>query len=206
MKGILAAFVVAGLAVGAAPAGAASLVLPRAGQVGIGIQGQFGSLLKTGELGTEFGSGGGVAVRLKYRMRYERAIGLSFDTQRLDARGEGAPAGAFLADTTGLRRDQLALNTAGFDVYQFFGTRTRTPKYLSAGIGMAQISARLSDGETQYPLGGDGLFLSVGAGLERFVYRSWAIDLGGRYQAVFLDNTTNHDIQVSLGMIFYAAY
>ncbi len=190
-------------------AGGTSIVLPRAGQVGIGIQGQFGTLMKSGGLGAEFGSGAGLAVRLKYRMRYERGIGLSFETQSLDARTPGRGEGTFLGihdpDTT-LVRDRAVLNCAGFDLYQMFGTRTKSVKMLSAGIGIAQVSARLSDGETQYPLGGDGMYLSAGAGLEKFFYRSWAWDLGTRYQAIFLDGKVNHDVQASIGLIFYAAY
>lgn len=190
-------------------AGAASIVLPRAGQVGIGVAGQYGLLTKSGKLGEEFGNGPGMSVKLRYRMRYERGIGLSFDSQRLDAREPGRAEGAFLAITdldSTLVRDQLVVNSAGFDVYQYFGTRTKTVKHLTAGLGVAQVSARLSNGEVQYPLGGDAFYLSVGAGIEKFVYRSWAVDLTTRYQALFHDAKVNHGVQLTLGMIFYAAY
>ena len=193
-------------------AGAASIVLPRAGQVGIGIDGQYGSLLKSGELGQEFGTGPGLAVRLRYRMRYERAIGLSFQTQNLDSRAHlrPAPAGAFLGgvqaqDTTNTR-DHLVLTLAGFDLFQMFDTRTKSTKWVSAGVGLAQVSARLSNKDVQYPIAGDGLYLSAGAGLEKFFYRSWAYDLNTHYLAIFHDGKVNHDLQASIGMIFYVAY
>lgn len=186
---------------------AASLVLPRSGQVGIGVLGQYGTLMQAGRLGDEFGAGAGMAVKLKYRMRYERGIGLTFDSQNLDARTPGQAETEFLAiPEAGVTRNRLVLTTASFDLYQFFDTRSRTVKSLSASIGLVQVSARLSNGEVQYPLGGDGLFLGAGAGIERFVYRSWAWDLATRYQAVFHDGKVNHDVQLSLGMIFYAAY
>src|SRR2546428_660951 len=71
----------------AAPARAeSSILLPRAGQVGIGVQGQGGTLLSTGDIGREFGSGGGLTVKVRYRMRFERAFGLTFDVQSLSAR------------------------------------------------------------------------------------------------------------------------
>ena len=196
----------------ASRAHAASIILPRAGQVGIGIQGQFGSLLKSSELGNEFGAGPGLAVRLRYRMRYERAIGLSFQTQNLDSRSKlrPAPATAFIggiqAGDTTTTRDKLVLTLAGFDVYQMFDTRSKATKWVSAGIGLAQISSRLSDGSVQYPIAGDGLYLSAGAGLEKFFYRSWAYDLNTHYLAVFHDGKVNHDLQASVGMIFYVAY
>ena len=190
-------------------ASAASIVLPRAGQVGIGFAGQWGALTKSGKLGEEFGNGPGLSVKLRYRMRYERGIGLSFDTQSLDARTPGRGEGAFLAIDdldSSLVRERLVMNSAGFEMYQYFGTRQKTVKHLNAGLGITQVSARLSNGEVQYPLGGDGFYLSGGAGVEKFVYRSWAISLDGRYQAIFHDAKVNQGVQVSLGMIFYAAY
>jgi len=202
--------VVAGLGVSLAvgtPAHAVTIVLPRAGQVGIGIQGQYGSLLQSGQLGDEFGAGPGLAIRLKYRMRYERAIGLSFESHQLDTRTPRFDETAFLASPDSLTRSTLNITSAGFDIYQFFDTRTRTPKYLDAGIGISQINAKLSDGEITYPPdGGDGMYLSAGAGFERFVYRSWAVDLSANYHVLFFNGQANHSVHVALGMIFYAAY
>ena len=40
---------------------------------------------------------------------------------------------------------------------------------LSVGAGLAQIHDNLRDGEIEYPLAGDGVYVSVGAGIERFV-------------------------------------
>jgi opacity protein-like surface antigen len=191
----------------ATTARAATIVLPRAGQVGVSLQGQWGTLTKGGKIGEEFGSGPGLGVKLRYRMRYERGIGLSFDTQSLDARSPDTSETAFLGiHDGGITRDRVVMNSAGIDLYQFFGTRTKTVKHLDAGIGITQISARLSNGEVQYPLGGDGFYLAAGAGVEKFIYRSWAIDLNGRYQAIFHDAKVNQGVQLGLGMIFYAAY
>src|SRR5262245_54460919 len=64
------------------------VVPPRAGQVGVGLSGQYGSLLSTGGFGKEFGSGAGLGVRLRYRLRYERAIGVSFEQQTFEVRDQ----------------------------------------------------------------------------------------------------------------------
>jgi hypothetical protein len=197
------------LAVHAATAHAASsIVLPRSGQVGIGITGSFGTFLPTGELGNEFGGGPGLSVRVRYRMRFERAIGLTFDAERMNSRDPSGAAGAFdsLTDAPATLRDYMKMVTAGFEFYQLFDTRERTVKYLSAGAGLAQISAHLTDGETQYPIAGDALFVSIGAGFERFFYRSWAWDTNFKYKPVLHDGKVNHDLQIQLGLIFYAAY
>jgi hypothetical protein len=196
-------------AVHAAPAGAASsIVLPRAGQVGIGISGSYGTWLPSGELGEEFGGGPGISVRIRYRMRFERAIGLTFDGERMDSRDPSGAAGAFdsLTDAPEVLRDRMKMVTAGFEFYQLFDTRERTVKYLSAGAGLAQISSHLTDGETQYPIAGDALFVSLGAGLERFFFRSWAWDMNFKYKPVFHDGKINHDLQAQIGLMFYAAY
>ena len=185
-----------------------TIVLPRSGQVGISITGQGGTLLKTGDYGKEFGAGGGLAIRLRYRMRFERAMGLTFDMERLGSRERTGAVTAFdsLTDAPAVLRDQLRLNSAGIEFYQLFDTRERTVKSISAGFGLTQANAKLTNGETQYPLAGDGIYLSAGAGLERFFFRSWAWDLGTHYRAVFHDGTINHDVQVHAGLVFYAAY
>ena len=77
---------------------------------------------------------------------------------------------------------------------------------VSAGGGLAQLSAHLDDGETQFPIAGDGIYLSLGAGVERFFLHSWAYDFGAKYMAIFHDGTLNNDVQAKLGLIFYAAY
>ncbi len=198
--------VLLGLSLASGAEAASSLVLPRAGQVGIGMQGQYGSMLKSGALGDEFGSGPGLSVRLRYRMRYERGLGLSFENQRLEARDPSSAQTAFSALEDSAKRERLHMVTAGVDFYQFFDTRSKTVKHLNVGLGLAQISSRLSTVEIQYPIAGDGFYLSAGAGVERFFFRSWAYDIGTRYQAVFHDGKVNHDLQASVGVILYMAY
>jgi hypothetical protein len=171
------------------------VVPPRAGHVGIGMQGQYGTLLDGGRLGEEFGSGPGLTVRLRYRMRYERALGLSFESQRFDARSPADSVGPLVRTTAIL---------SGIELYQLFGTRTNTHRMLSAGLGLVQVSQDTNDGGTIFP--GDGVFVSAGAGVERFFWNSWAWDLSSRYMAIFQDGSTNHDLQISLGLIFYASY
>ena len=193
------------LLVPALPASAANVELPRAGQVGISLQGGYGTILETGVIGETFGPGPSYAIRLRYRMRYERGIGLSFENHSLEARTKIAydPANPDSANP-----DRLKLILSGFEVYQLFGTRTRTVKLLSLGLGLAQLRTELNSDETELdgPTSGDGLYLSAGAGIERFFYRSWAWDLSMRYFAVFKDGEVSHDLQAALGLVIYAGY
>ena len=199
------------LALGAITAGSARagsvIVLPRPGQVGVSVSGLYGTLLDAGNVGDQFGSGGGVAVRLRYRMRYERGFGLSFENHGFDPRpaeqirdlydGQVYPADS----PDAYKKTNLFLY--GVDFYQLFGTRTKTTKMVSAGVGLAHSAFTLNSGEQQFPLS-DGAYLSAGAGIERFFWQGLAFELGARYHAVFLGGKTNHDLQVSAGLVFYA--
>jgi hypothetical protein len=190
----------------AIPGRAAPVVLPRPGQIGVGIQGGYGALLKTGDLGNDFSDGPTLAFRLRYRMRYERGLGLSFENQRFGIRVPEAeyPAGSGLVG-----RKKVNTILSGLEFYQMFGTRTRNTRMIMVGAGLAQTSGRFNKDETGvedtfYP--GDGAYVSLGAGVERFLFRSWALDLSTRYMAVFLPDSRNHDVQVALGFMFYASY
>jgi hypothetical protein len=208
---VVAVLLALGVALGALAVGTAQaktiIVLPRPGQVGVSGSYLYGSLLRGGSVGDMFGSGPGMAVRVRYRMRYERGFGLSFEGHRMDARPgdqvdffDGTP----LAPGDPYAHQRLNLFLYGADFYQLFGTRTKMTKMLSVGGGLAHPIVALNDGENEYPFS-DGAYLSAGAGIERFFWQSVAFDLGARYQAVFLDGKVNHDLQASIGLIFYAS-
>ena len=189
----------------AAPVAAQNLVLPRPGHVGLGLQMGYGGLLDEGNVGSTFGAGPIFAARLRYRMRYERALGLSFEAQAPEARVKRIFDPADEAGT--LAPDELKLITSGLELLQLFGTRTPTTKMLLVGVGIAQMRAKLNNGETELSgeASGDGLYISGGAGIERFVYRSFAIELSGRYQAIFREGEPNHNFTIAAGFIFYAS-
>lgn len=210
---IIVPFVLMLWVLAATPAGAASsIVLPRPGQVGLEVGGGYGALLKSGDLGNLYDAGPSFVVRARYRMRYERAIGLSFESQTIDVRTPPPPFDE--TDPASVGPTKLSLILSGLEFYQLFGSRTRTTRMIMAGAGLAQARAKLNSGDTQLidvegeaPTGsGDGLYVSAGAGVERFFYRSWAWDLSTRYQAVFRNGKPNHDVQAALGVIFYASY
>jgi len=187
------------LATGAASAAPSNIQPPRPGQVGFVGAGQYGTFFKSGDLAKLFGGGGGYLVRARYRMRYERAVGVSFERQGFQVRDPADSAFAFKTMTT---------IVSALDIYQMFGTRTPTVKYLSASLGLAQNTIKLNDGETVVngTYAGDGFVVGVGAGFERFVWQSWDVDLSARYYAMFHLGHANHEVQLSLGVGFYAGY
>jgi hypothetical protein len=185
------------------------IVLPRPGQVGFTLQGGYAGFTSQGSIGEDFGQGPALAVRVRYRMRYERAIGLSFEGSSFDARSSAKftdpLTGLPLANSDPLAPKKVTLITSGVDFYKMFGTRTNTTRMLSASAGLAQVRTTLNDKETDFRIP-DGLYLGAGGGLERFFWRSWAVDLSGRYLAVFVDGKTNHQLQAAIGLVVYASY
>lgn len=203
--------VLAALCAGTARAGVV-IVPPRPGQVGIAAGGLYGTLLKGGDFGTGFASGPGLAVRLRYRMRYERGFGLTFEQHGCDVR-QGAlfadpeHPGAFLDPTDPTSAKKLNLYLYGLDFYQMFDTRTKVVKMLSVGAGIAH-PVRMDNDKSLNFLGtysSDGFYLSAGAEVERFVWQSLAVDVGARYHLILHESAKNHDVQASVGLIWYAA-
>ena len=209
VTGSLLAVALAGVGVFPGSTRAEAVVAPpRPGQVGVSVSGLYGTLLQTGDFGEAFTSGPGLAVRLRYRMRYERGFGLTFEAHGLDPRsgfqfvdlytGMDVPADSSIAPK------RLNLYLYGVDFYQMFGTRTKTTKMVSVGAGLAHPAFTTNNGDQQFVFG-DGAYLSAGVGVERFFWQSMAFDFGARYQTVFLDGKVNHDLQASVGLIFYAS-
>ena len=55
----------------------ARIILPQPGDIGFAGFAQYGGLTSTGEIGKDFSSGAGYGARLRYRMRYERGLGIT---------------------------------------------------------------------------------------------------------------------------------
>ena len=196
-SGVLAAFVAGAALMLPARAHGAKVILPRPGDIGFVGVAQYGTLLKGGEMGDDFNSGAGFALRLRYRMRYERGLGLTFERHGFEPRTKSS------ADTAATK---LTLLATGAEIYQMFGTRTRAVKMLSAGVGLAQATQKLNSEETLLSGEGvgDGFYVSVGGEVEYYFWRSWAMDFSLRYHAVILHQSTNHDFQIGAGLVFYA--
>lgn len=188
----------------ATSAQAGRVVLPRPGQVGLGVQASYGQLLQVGDFGNEFTGGASYSVHLRYRMRYERAFGLSFSAERFDVR---TPT-PLTTDPNSVQPERLNTTLSGLDLYQMFGTRTPTVKYLLVSGGLSQERVKLNDGETELSgtFSQDGVYLGAGAGLERFFWQSMSWDLTGRYNAIFQNGKPHHDVQLALGIMWYASY
>jgi hypothetical protein len=98
----------------------------------------------------------------------------------------------------------MTLTATGIDIYQMSGTRTAS-RMPSVGW-LAQITQKLNETRPRRGPGRRGRLLrQPGGGIEYFVWQSWAVDVSMRYHAVILHETTNHDVQFGIGLVFYAS-
>ncbi len=168
----------------------------RQGTVSLGGQLLYGSLLG-GALAHDFNGGPGAAFNVRYRTASDQAIGVSFEAHNFAA-GSGIAAG----DSTQFL-DRLQVIVTTLDFTKFAGVRSRVPKYVQLGAGLAQTRETDKSGGKYYP--GDGGVFKVGAGLEYWMNRTLSLDLGVRYHGVLLRSKLNHDVQVGLGFNFYTS-
>ncbi|MEP7027301.1 MAG: outer membrane beta-barrel protein [Candidatus Eisenbacteria bacterium] len=168
----------------------------REGTVSLGGQALYGSMVG-GDFSKDFNGGLGASFNLRYRTAADQAFGLSFEAHNFKA-DPNVPAG----DST-LFLDRLQVIVTTIDFTKFAGVRSRVPKYVQVGAGLAQTRITDSDGEKEYP--GDGGVFKVGGGFEYWVNRTLSLDLGVRYHGVLLRSKINHDVQVGLGLNFYTS-
>jgi opacity protein-like surface antigen len=166
----------------------------RQGTLSLGGVGHYGSLFGSSGFGDQFEAGLGLGFSVRYRTDAAAAFGLSFDAH--DHEAKTAPV---LAEDA----EKLQIVVTSLDYYRFFRTRTRSPRYLVLGAGLAQTRRRDLDGERRFP--GDGGALVFGAGVEHWLTRTLTVDLGVRYHGVLLRSEMSHVGLVGLGINFYTS-
>jgi opacity protein-like surface antigen len=164
----------------------------REGTLSIGLYGLGGALV-AGSLSETYDTGLGFAVRLRYRTARESALGLSFESQRYNAKQ--APQDA-------TDPEWVTVVNSILEYQHYFRVQKRGTRYLSAGVGLAQLRRRLESEETDFP--GDGAVFALGAGTEIWWGRSLTVDLGLRYNGMLrsVDGISYYDQAIALGLGF----
>jgi len=171
----------------------------RDGTLSLGMQGQYGTLVGTSGFGAEYNHGPSLGVRVRYRFAEDQAVGVSFETQRYDAKVDSA--GQFAPKW-------LNAITTSIEYYNYFQTRKRTPQYLMIGAGLLQSRRHLNDSEVDFP--GDGGVIILGAGAEYWWKRTLTFELSARYNGFIHSNETGattltHGFQAGIGFHFYTS-
>lgn len=192
---VLAALVAASFA---APAGAEFAPRPvREGTLSFGLYGMAGGLVG-GDMAETYDYGPGLGVRLRYRTSRESALGLTFESQRYDAKQ---------APVTPDDPEWIRTVNAVLEYQHYFRVQKRGTRYLTAGVGLVQLRRKLETEEIDFP--GDGAVFVLGAGTEIWWGRSVTVDLGLRYNGILRDDAGQtqftHAIALGLGFQFYTS-
>lgn len=165
----------------------------RQGTVSLGGQMLYGSLLG-GTFSDDFNNGIGLGFGLRYRTSSDAALAVSFEAHNF---------GVKVPSDSAAGHDRLQIIVTTLDYIKYGATRSRMPRYVTIGVGLAQTRITDNDDEKEFP--GDGGVFKVGAGLEYWGWRTLSLELGVRYDGVLLRSKLNHDVQVGLGFNFYTS-
>ncbi len=165
----------------------------RQGTVSLGGQVLYSALVG-GSFADDFDNGLGAGFNLRYRTAPDAALALSFEGQNF---GVKVPSDS----AAGHNRVQFIVTT--LDYIKYGAIRSRMPRYVTIGVGLAQTRITDNDGEKEYP--GDGGVIKLGAGFEYWAWRTLSLELGVRYHGVLLRSKFNHDVEVGLGFNFYTS-
>lgn len=177
--------------------------------ISLGIQGQYGFLGGAkdpipedpvdGSWGSLFDFGEGIAVRVRYSLARNRAIGLSFEDQRFRRQG----------DLPRTHPDQLQLTQVLGEYYIYFARPRKITQYVVFGAGIHRPVLRIetedSTGRTleENAFPGTNLTVMVGAGAEYFLGRQASIDLSLRGYGINSDPERTATGELALGIHYY---
>ena len=161
------------------------------GALMVGVQGQYGFLAGDAEATDEFDQGAGYALRLRYYLGNDRALGFSMENQRFD--------GVAIAGDVPQPRDMsVAIFTA--DYLMYFQRASALSRYVTFGVGFHHPAREYQDGSE---VGPDGLVLTAGAGLEYFFHRVVSVDVCVRGYGLFGQGGLLGSGQAAAGLNFY---
>ncbi|MBN1504806.1 MAG: hypothetical protein JW952_07085 [Candidatus Eisenbacteria bacterium] len=172
-------------------AGQCGPIFEERGTLMVGVQGQYGLLTGDAEPADEFDRGPGYALRLRYYMGDERAIGISMENQQFD----GIPGGGSEPQP---RDMTVAVFTADYLFY--FQRPSALTRYLAVGVGFHHPARNYDDGSE---VGPDGLVLTAGAGLEYFFHRVVSFDVCVRGYGLFGQGGLLGSGEAAAGLNFY---
>ncbi|UCF79135.1 MAG: outer membrane beta-barrel protein [Candidatus Eiseniibacteriota bacterium] len=167
----------------------------------VGFQGQYGLLMGEATETEHFDNGAGYAVRLRYYLGRNRALGVSLERQSF------AGGDAISPDE---RPEEMNVSVVTVDYFWYFDRKSQLTHYITVGAGVhhpgrdysAYVSA--DDEWVGYStVGPDGIALSLGAGLEYFFHRVVAVDLSARGYGLFGQDGTLGSVQAAVGFNFY---
>jgi hypothetical protein len=160
----------------------------RVGQPGtIGLTGglTYGWISGDSRYGTDFDTGLGLTLGLRYVLNDHWSLGGSFFGQNFDATGDAAAAGV----------KKLAMTDIVFEAFYYRNRRASAAQYVSLGIGLYRPEIH-GQGESEITFPSESLTVVGGLGAEVFIVESFGLELSGRAFGYFGDGVAPEEAGV----------
>ncbi len=167
----------------------------RPNTISVGVQGSFGVVRGTSRLADGFSDGPGYAFRFRYMLSTSFALGFSFENQRFDDRG-GVPS-----TTPGATDSVIVMTTVSAEGVLYLHREREVNPYFLGGFGHA--SPDIVDEILGSARVNEGVFLVLGAGLERFVRSRFSLDFTLRGYGLVSNSELTTFAQVCAGIHLY---
>ena len=167
----------------------------RPGTISLGLQASYGVVRGTSRLADGFSDGFGYGFRFRYMLSPSFALGFSFENQHYDNRG-GAPS-----TTPGASDSSIVMTTVSAEGIVFIHREREVNPYFIGGFGHA--APDIVDKVLGSTRVNEGMFLVLGAGLERFVRPRFSLDFTLRGYGMISNSEFTSFAQVCAGIHLY---
>ncbi|HEY6221468.1 MAG TPA: hypothetical protein VIX13_02925 [Candidatus Eisenbacteria bacterium] len=167
----------------------------RPNTISLGIQGSYGMVRGTSRLSDGFSNGPGYAVRFRYMLTPSFALGFSFENQRFNSRG-GPPS-----TTPGASDSTIVMTTVSAEGIFYVHRERESHPYFLGGFGHA--SPDIVDKSLGSARANEGLYLVLGAGMERFMRPRFSLDFTLRGYAMVSNVEFTSFAQICAGIHLY---
>jgi hypothetical protein len=167
----------------------------RPNTISLGLQGSYGVVRGTSRLADGFSDGFGYGLRFRYMLSPSFALGFSFENQHYDNRG-GAPS-----TTPGASDSSIVMTTVSVEGVVFLHREREVNPYFLGGFGHAApdvVDKVLGSSRVN-----EGMFLVLGAGLERFLRPRFSLDFTARGYGMISNSEFTSFAQICAGIHLY---
>jgi outer membrane protein with beta-barrel domain len=156
--------------------------IERNGSIALAGGAGYGIITGDSRFGTEFDTGLGIDILLRYVLGPHWSMGLGFQGQMYDATPEAQTANG---------EDKLQITDIRFDTYYYRDRSKDASQYVVLGIGLYRPEIHYQASNVSFP--GENLELSFGMGAEIFIGETWGLELGGRAIGYFGNGLTTEE-------------
>ena len=167
----------------------------RPNTISLGIQGAYGVVRGNSRLADGFDDGPGYSFRFRYMLAPSFALGFSFESQRFYDKG-GIPS-----TELGAGDSTVVMTTVGVEGVFYIHRETEVNPYFVTGFGYA--SPDVVDEVRGSARVNEGMFLALGAGLERFIRPRFSLDFTVRGQGLISNSEFTGVATISAGIHLY---